>query len=93
MAHSLSAKKRDRQNASLRERNRSARSAMRTQVKKFSDAAIHGEVETATGELQASYKTLDQMAAKGIIHRRTADRKKGRLARQLNKISSSKSKG
>ncbi|MCJ7544785.1 MAG: 30S ribosomal protein S20 [Phycisphaerae bacterium] len=86
MAHSLSAKKRVRQNIKRRARNRRRKAQVKQAVKQF-DLAIQGNnPEQAAQQLRALYKTLDQVAAKGTIHKKTAARKKSRLARRLNKL-------
>ena len=84
MAHSLSAKKRVRQNIKCRARNRWLKTGYRTQIKAFEETLLHGTVETATDELKAIYKSLDKVAAKGAIHKNTASRYKSRLSARLN---------
>ena len=86
MAHSLSAKKRIKQNQVRRERNRARKRAIKTQVRKFTDAVRAHDVDKAEGELRLAVKKLDQTAAKGTLHKRAASRRKSRLARQLNKL-------
>ena len=93
MAHSLSAKKRIKQNEVRRERNRARKSAIKTQIRKFSDALRAGEPERARTELQASVKKLDQAAAKSTLHKNTASRRKSRLARRLNKLAPAAQEG
>lgn len=64
-------------------RNRMIKSAMRTNVKKFATALNAGE---ATAELLgATQGAVDKAAAKGVIHKNAANRKKARLAKALNK--------
>ncbi|KPK77841.1 MAG: hypothetical protein AMJ79_01960 [Phycisphaerae bacterium SM23_30] len=85
MAHSLSAKKRIRQNAKQRRRNRAGKSAVKTQIKKFLNLAKQTEdVDAIRKEFRLTQKQLDQLAAKGTIHKNTVARKKAQLARQLN---------
>lgn len=88
MAHSLSAKKRIRQNLKRRIRNRARTSAVRTQIKRYTQvAAEHGsDVETVEKELRLTQKKIDMLAAKGTLHKNTAARKKSQLARMLNAI-------
>ena len=86
MAHSLSAQKRIRQNAKHRARNRWRKDKLKTAVKAM-DVAIHeGKKEDAPAKLKALYATLDQVAAKGVIHKNAASRKKARMARAMNKM-------
>ena len=87
MAHSLSAKKRIRQNTKRRLRNRAHTSAVRTQVKKYQGLAKQStDVEAVEKELRATQKQIDQLVAKGCLHKNTAARKKSQLARQLNEV-------
>jgi len=87
VAHSLSAKKRIRQNAKRRLRNRAHTSAARTQIKKYQGLTKQSsDVEAVEKELRATQKTIDQLVAKGCLHKNTASRKKSQLARQLNEV-------
>jgi small subunit ribosomal protein S20 len=80
MAHSLSAKKRVRQNLKGRARNRWRLDRVRDAVKKLR-ATIHtGKLEDAQQQLVAFYKLVDQVVAKGAIHKNAAARYKSRLA-------------
>lgn len=80
MAHSLSAQKRVRQNEKHRLRNRAIKSELKTEVRKLLDLVHDRNVEEAKKYLPKVYKKLDQVAAKGVIHRNMADRRKSRLA-------------
>ncbi|MCY2951433.1 MAG: 30S ribosomal protein S20 [Planctomycetota bacterium] len=84
MAHSLSAKKRIRQNLKARARNRARKADLRTQVKQFVTALSAGDVAKAETELRKTTRALDRVAAKGTFHKNTASRKRSRLTRQLN---------
>ena len=84
MAHSLSAKKRIRQNATRRGLNRSRRSALRTDLRKCNDLLAKGTVDAAASAIHATCKTLDREANRGTLHRNAAARRKSRLARRLN---------
>jgi small subunit ribosomal protein S20 len=64
---------------------------MKTQVKHLETALTGGDVEKAGVEFQATVKKLDKMASKGILHKKTAARKKSRLAKQLNALKAKKS--
>jgi small subunit ribosomal protein S20 len=76
--------KRNRQNEVRRQRNKSTRSALRTQIKKVIEAAEAGDRAVAEDAYKTAAKALDQAAAKGVIHRNAAANKKSRLARRLN---------
>ena len=84
MAHSVSAKKRIRQNLTHRSRNRWRKTRYRIAIKEFNETVLHGTVEDAQTQLSGLYKILDQVASTGTIHRNTASRYKSRLAARLN---------
>ena len=81
--HSSSAKKRMRQALRRRERNRAARTALRTAIKKVRTASAD-EGETA---YRSAVRLLDRAARKGLIHKNAAARGK----RRLGKVVASKS--
>jgi small subunit ribosomal protein S20 len=86
VAHSLSAKKRVRQNAKRRTINRARKSQVKTQIKRLETALSAGNVEAATAELKATAKKLDKVAATSTMHKKTAARKKSRLTKKLNAL-------
>ncbi|HOK65974.1 MAG TPA: 30S ribosomal protein S20 [Anaerohalosphaeraceae bacterium] len=86
MAHSLSAKKRVRQNAKRRAINRARKSAIKTQTKKFLAALTAGNVETAQQEFKTLVRKLDKVASTSTMHKNTAARIKSRMARRLNQM-------
>ena len=85
MAHSLSAKKRIRQNANRRAINRWRKGTYREAIKDYRELLLHGSVEDAQAKLNEIYKILDQTASTPAMHRNTASRYKSRLSAQLNK--------
>ena len=84
MANIKSAKKRVLIAEARRQRNTVAKSRMKTQLKKFSAAIANGDKEAAAGQLQASVSILDKTAAKGVIHKNAASRRKAGLYRAYN---------
>jgi small subunit ribosomal protein S20 len=84
MANIKSQIKRNRQNEVRRQRNKSTRSELRTQIKKVTEAAKSGDMAAAEDAYKTAARALDQAAAKGIIHHNAAANKKSRLARRLN---------
>jgi len=75
--------KRNKQNEKRRLRNRVYRGSARTFVQKARTAIATGDSEEAkTATLQA-IKVLDHAAAKGVIHKNNAARRKSRLMKQL----------
>ena len=85
MPHLKSAKKRLRQNAKRREHNRAAKKAVKKQLKTVLEVSNdkQSNTEQLSKEIVAAIKRLDKAAARGIIHRNTASRKKSQLARLL----------
>ncbi len=86
MAHSLSAKKRIRQNEKARTINRARKSVVKTEIKKFEAAMSAGDVDAARKELHVVSKRLDKTASTSTLHKRTAARKKSRLAKRVNAL-------
>ena len=64
-------------------RNRMIKSAMKTQIKKFETAVSASEADVKL--LSATQGAVDKAAAKGVIHKNAANRKKARLAKRLAK--------
>jgi len=83
LANTASAKKRIRQNAKRRIRNRIYRSQARTYVKRARIALETTDAESAIEAVRQAVSTLDQAASKGVIHRKKAARRKSRLMKHL----------
>ncbi|UCE49753.1 MAG: 30S ribosomal protein S20 [Phycisphaerales bacterium] len=90
MAHSLQAKKRAKQNIKNRTINRARKSRVKTQIKHFEAALENGDVEAASEQFRLVTKKLDKTASTSTMHKKTASRKKSRLAKQLNKLKAKK---
>ena len=86
MAHSASAKKRIRQNVASRLRGHSAKSALRTAIKKFRTAVQSGDAAAATAAFHAVQKKVDRGAARNILRKGTAARIKSRLCANLTAL-------
>jgi small subunit ribosomal protein S20 len=80
--------KRNRQNEKARVRNKAVRSALKTAQKKVGAAAAEGDLDAATAQAREASRALDKAASKGVLHKRSAARKKSRLAKQLARSSS-----
>jgi small subunit ribosomal protein S20 len=89
MANIRSQIKRNRQNAKRQERNRAVRTALKTSTKKVRVAAASGDAEAALERAREAARALDKAASRGIVHKRTAARRKSRLARTANAAASS----
>ncbi len=83
MANTKSARKRAEKSALQRDKNRAARSKMRTLIKKARTAVAAGDGNSEAVATAAS--GLDVAASKGLIHRNTAARTKSRLAKAAAK--------
>jgi small subunit ribosomal protein S20 len=83
MAHSLSAQKRVRQNEASRARNRWRLRTMRDSIKEFREKLAHGSVEDAATAFRNVSKVVDKTAAKGVIHKNQAARRKSRMSAAL----------
>ena len=86
MAHSLSAKKRIRQSAKRRARNRFRKETLKDSVKTFVSALTSGDLSKATEEMKKAASRIDKIASKGTIHKNTAARKRSRLQKRLNAL-------
>lgn len=93
MAHSLSAKKRVRQNVRRKTLNKSRRSQVKTQVKRFEAVLSEGNVATAEEQFRATVKKLDKAGTTSTMHKKTAARKKSRLAKKLNALKAKQATG
>ena len=76
-----SAIKRAKQNVKRRERLLPYRTHMKTMMRKVEDLVKEGKKEQAEKALASAYKAIDTACKKRIIHRKTAARKKSRIAR------------
>jgi small subunit ribosomal protein S20 len=83
MANIKSSKKDLKRNAKRRIRNQSARTALKTYVKKVKTAATPEAADTA---LTLAAKALDKAAQRGIIHKNQAARRKSRAAKAANAL-------
>ncbi len=83
MAHSVSAKKRIRQNSKRRALNRWRKNEYRTSIKEYRELLLHGSIEETEAKLREIYKQLDQAASTPTLHKNTAARYKSRLAQRL----------
>ena len=90
MAHSLSAKKRVRQNAKRNRINRARKSQVKTQIKHFEQAVAGGDVKAASEQYRLIVKNLDEVASTSTMHKNTAARKKSRLVKKLNSLKAKK---
>lgn len=86
MAHSLSAKKRVRQTAKRRQRNRDRKREIRLELKKLDTVLAGGDKNAAIAEHKKAQQVLDRIATRGTIHPNTAARRKSKLAKRMNAL-------
>lgn len=91
MANIKSQIKRNRSNAKRAERNKAVRTSLKTSTKKARTAVAEGDAEAATVQALETSRALDKAASRGILHKRTAARRKSRLVKAANKVGASAS--
>jgi small subunit ribosomal protein S20 len=83
MANIKSQIKRNRQTIVRTERNKSGRSALKSQVKKFLSTVEAGDKDAAQAAYRETAQAFDRAASKGIVHKNKAANTKSRLAKKL----------
>ncbi|MEU3275523.1 30S ribosomal protein S20 [Saccharomonospora sp. NPDC006951] len=86
MANIKSQMKRIKTNEKARQRNQSVKSAVKTAIRKFREAADAGDKAKAVELQREAAKKLDKAASKGVIHQNQAANKKSAMARRANKL-------
>ena len=81
MANIKSQKKRIRTNEKARLRNKSVKSALKTSVRKFHEAAEAGSAD-AKALATAAARELDKAVSKGVIHKNQAANRKSAVAKR-----------
>lgn len=84
MANIKSAQKRMRSDKRKTLRNRMVKTGVKTAVKKYT-VALGSDLQAAPAAMNAAASTLDRAVSKGIMHKNTANRKKARMAKALQK--------
>jgi small subunit ribosomal protein S20 len=74
--------KRNRQNDAAHERNKSVKSALKSAVRKFREAAEAGDKEKAQELAAVASKKLDKAASAGVIHKNQAANKKSAIGKK-----------
>ncbi len=67
-------------------KNKSMRSEMKTNIKKFDTAISEGNREAAVSAYKVAVKTVDHASSKGLIHKNNAAHKKSAMTLKLNSI-------
>jgi len=90
LANTKSALKDVRVARARQKRNKSARSGVKSIIRRARATAVGDDKEAAAATLRAAERKLDRAADRGILHPNTAARRKSRLAKNLNKASAPK---
>lgn len=90
MPNTKSAERRVRNSERKRVRNVAQKSKVKTLEKSYLAAVKSGKKDEAAAALKAVVSAMDKAAKKGVIKKGTVDRKKSRLAIQLNKAAAAK---
>lgn len=86
MPNIKSAKKRVLLTKVSNERNKAAKSVLKTTLKKFDAAVAEGNREQADSAYKAAVKTIDESVKKGVLHKNNAARKKSSITLKLNRL-------
>jgi len=85
VANTRSAIKRMKQNERRRQRNRAARSTIRSSLK-AARTALAGKSPDSASTVHEAIRALDRAVSRGVVHRNTAAHKKSGLTRKLNAL-------
>ena len=83
MANIKSQIKRNRQNDLAHERNKSVKSALKSAIRRFREAADSGDAEKVQALAKDASKKLDKAASKGVIHKNQAANKKSAISKKV----------
>ena len=86
MANIKSQIKRNKQNEKAHQRNKATKSALRSSVRKFREAADGGNLDDAQLTLRAACRQLDKAASKGVIHKNQAANRKSAIAKRFAEL-------
>ncbi|MBU8879456.1 30S ribosomal protein S20 [Bacillus sp. FJAT-29790] len=86
MPNIKSAIKRVKTNEARNAQNTTAKSAMRTAIKKVDAAIVNNDATAAKETFVDAARKLDKAASKGLIHKNAAARKKSRLMKKMNSL-------
>jgi small subunit ribosomal protein S20 len=78
--------KRNRQNEAAHERNKAVKSALKTAVRKFREAAAAGNADEAKAAALDAARRLDKAASKGVIHKNQAANRKSAIQKQASSL-------
>lgn len=87
MPNTSSANKAMRQSRRRNVINKRTKSKFKSAIKNLRGSIAEKDMKKSAEQLKVAMATLDKAVKKGVIHKNTADRKKSRLAKSVNKIS------
>ena len=82
MANIKSQIKRNLQNEKAHQRNKSVKSALKTAIRSFREAAAAGDAEKAQALAKVASRKLDKAASAGVIHKNPAANRKSAIQKQ-----------
>ena len=86
MANIKSQIKRIKTNEKARQRNKATKSALKTSIRRFREAAAAGDTTKSIELAQAANRQLDKAASSGVIHKNQAANRKSAIAAQAAKL-------
>ena len=86
MANIKSQIKRNRQNDAAHERNKAVKSALKTAIRNFREAAASGDSAKAKELAHVAARKLDKAASKGVIHKNQAANRKSAIQKQAASV-------
>ena len=86
MPNIKSSAKRDALQKAANAKNKAAKSALKTEIKKFDAAVESGDGAKAAETYKAAVKSVDKAVAMGLIHKNNAAHKKSAMAKKINAI-------
>jgi len=90
LANTASAIKRIRSNERKRLYNKMVRTRTRTALRSARETLTDSSSDVARKQVMEAVSSLDRAAQKGVIHKNNAARRKGRLMKKLNALSTQK---
>ena len=87
MANIKSQIKRIKTNEKARQRNKATKSALKTSIRRFREAAAAGDTAKSVELARTANRQLDKAASSGVIHKNQAANRKSAIAAQAAKLS------
>src|SRR3984885_5808038 len=78
--------KRNKQNQKAHQRNKAAKSSLRTHFRKVREGAGGGDLEAQETALRAATPQLDKAESKGVIHKNQAANRKSAIAKRFAEL-------